>query len=195
MFPECLPRAFKPQDWRQGMSKRGLACPSGLHRERERWAQRQSFSTMERGPEPLASLGLSAPPPDPQGACPPDPSLDPTASLWPLVPHPTQLPLPPTATCDLPCLLPTAPPLTNILAETQSHRPRFFWPCPLATPAICFPRALLDPVINQDMLPQENVVIGDATRAQRGWLTCSLPPHAPPCSTRPLSPPLPPSLP
>ena len=122
------------------------------------------------------------------------PSLDPTASLRPLVPHPTRLPLLPATTCDLPCLLPTAPPLTNILAETQSHRPRFFWPCPQATAAICFPPALLEPVINQDMLPQENIVIGDATRAQRGRLTCSLTPHAPPCSTRPLSPPLPPSL-
>lgn len=52
-------------------------------------------------------------------------------------------------------------------------------------------QALLDPVINQDMLPQENIIISDATWAQHGQLTCSLTPtllHRAPNGPSPLPP-------
>lgn len=52
-------------------------------------------------------------------------------------------------------------------------------------------QALLDPVVNQDMLPQENVIISDAAWVQHGRLTCSLTPtllHRAPNGPAPLQP-------
>lgn len=76
----------------------------------------------------------------------------------------------PLVTCGLPCCLPMAPSLTDVLEEAQSPRPSSFGPQSSGhtsyLPSLSLnqgSQALLDPIINQDMLPQENVIISDAT--------------------------------